>query len=278
MKRKENTKLWRVTTGLGDLDLMHARYVSQVFSRHFHEGFAVGVIESGALGFNYMGENLVAPPGAINLAVPGEAHTGQAMDESGWLYRMFYFDTALLRKVASELTDRPEGIPFFKSGVIQDDALARCIRRLHSILEDDVVSSLEKETRILDALGGLLLRHAADPPAMRAVGNENASVKRMIDYINDNYSRNISVEELSGVAHLSPFHLIRVFAERTGLTPHAYLTQVRIRRAMSRLAGRRSLARIALETGFADQSHFTRRFKRIVGVTPGQYRNFVQYK
>ncbi|MCP4688199.1 MAG: AraC family transcriptional regulator, partial [Desulfobacterales bacterium] len=261
-----------------DLDLMRARYVSQVFSRHFHEGFAVGVIESGALGFNYMGENLVAPPGAINLAVPGEAHTGHAMDESGWLYRMFYFDVDLLQKVASEMADRPEGIPFFTSGVIHDDALARCVRRLHVSLENNAVSGMETETRILEVLGGLLLRHAADPPAVRAVGNEAGPVKRAIDYINDNYSRTISLDELSGVAHLSPFHLIRVFANETGLTPHAYVTQIRIHRAMSRLAGSHSLSRIALETGFSDQSHLTRRFKRIVGVTPGQYRNFVQDK
>ncbi len=258
-----------MATSLGDLDLMRARFVSQVFSRHFHEGFAVGVIESGVLGFTYMGENLVAPPGAINLAVPGEAHTGHAMDESGWLYRMFYFDADLLQRVASQMTDRPEGIPFFTSGVIHDDALARCVRRLHYTLEDDALSDLERETFILDALGGLLLRHAADPPSMHAVGNETMPVKRVIDYINDNYSRNITLEELSGVAHISPFHLIRVFARETGVTPHAYHTRIRIHRAMSRLAGPHALARIALETGFADQSHLTRRFKHIFGVTPG---------
>ncbi len=68
---KEKVKLWR--PGIAGLELMRATYITQRFPRHAHDGFAVGVIEDGALGFYYRGANVVAPAGAINLANPDAA-------------------------------------------------------------------------------------------------------------------------------------------------------------------------------------------------------------
>jgi len=77
------------------------------------------------------------------------------------------------------------------------------------------------------------------------------------------------------VAHLSTYHLTRVFKKSTGVSPHQYVVQVRVNSARSLLtagAGNRSLAEIAAAVGFADQSHLTRHFKRVLGVTPKQLR------
>jgi AraC-like DNA-binding protein len=82
---------------------------------------------------------------------------------------------------------------------------------------------------------------------------------------------NPSLEQLSALAGLSQYHLVRVFRQETGLPPHTYLTQTRIERAKEQLQAGEPIAAVAATTGFADQSHFTKRFKRIVGVTPGQY-------
>jgi len=75
--------------------------------------------------------------------------------------------------------------------------------------------------------------------------------------------------------HLSPFHLARLFKQVLGVSPHQYLIQVRVNSARSLLSagsGERSLAEIAAAVGFADQSHLTRHFKRITGITPRQFR------
>lgn len=69
------TKLWHVP-GVENPELFHARHLTQLFPRYTHEGYAAGVIEEGALGFFYRGENVVTAPGQINLCVPGEVHTG----------------------------------------------------------------------------------------------------------------------------------------------------------------------------------------------------------
>lgn len=271
----DQAKLWRLPN-LGNLELLHASYVTQTFARHTHDGFAVGVIEKGALGFFYRGENLVASTGMINLANPDEAHTGHAAAEAGWTYRMFYLDIDLLQRAASEIVGRPRDLPFFQAGVINDPHLAGIIRRLHFTLETADDSRLEQESRILWMLTQLILRHADDRPALRSIGKERHAVRRACEYIEDHSDENISLNQLAHIANLSPFHFIRVFRSETGLPPHAYLTQVRVKRAKAFLSRGWSIASTAFETGFADQSHLTRCFKRITGVTPGQYSNIVQ--
>ena len=272
---QERAKLWRLSH-LRNLELLHATYITQSFSRHTHDGFAIGVIEQGALGFFYRGENVVASPGSINLCNPGEAHNGHAAAERGWVYRMFYLDTHLLQQAASEVAGRSRDIPFFQTGVIHDNELARWLHRLHCGLEQLDTPTLEQESRLLWTLAQMVLRHADDRPCLRPVGCEHESVKWVRDYIQENYADNLSLDQLAKVAYLSPFHLIRVFSNEVGIPPHAYLTQVRIQRAKAFLARGWPIVQVAAAAGFVDQSHLTRHFKRNVGVTPGQYRNFIQ--
>ena len=276
--KQEHIKLWKVTTTFGNLTLLRARYINQTFARHSHEDFPVGVIEDGALGFYYRGENVVAPQGSINLANPGEAHTGEAVAKQGWMYRMFYFDLALMRNVITEIAGKPMDIPFFQSGVLHDPDLAARLQQLHRLLEQTDTTPLEQESCLLETLTDLITRHADNHLSISPIGEEHRAVTRAKEYIETFYSDNITLEDLANTAYLSPFHLARVFHEETGLPPHAYLTQVRITKAKALLAQGWSISEVAYELGFVDQSHFHRRFKRIVGMTPGQYRKNINGK
>jgi AraC-like DNA-binding protein len=80
------------------------------------------------------------------------------------------------------------------------------------------------------------------------------------------------------VANLSPFYLLRTFRDRIGLPPHGYLNQVRLIRAKKLLSQGCQISQVAHEIGFADQSHLTRQFKRMFGVTPGQYKLKIEGK
>ena len=273
--KKEQSRLWQIP-GIDGVELMRATYIDHVFSRHVHDGFAIGVIEQGALGFYYRGENLVAAPGTINLVNPDEVHTGHAVSEAGWTYRMFYLDAHLLQEAACEMALRPAQMPFFQEGVINDPVLADMIRRLHIDSEKKAVSRLEAESRLLSMLGQWILRHADASPSLGSIGRERRPVQKVRKYIEENYNRDVSIEQLSSIANLSPFYLIRAFRRETGLPPHAFQIQVRVRRAKELVKAGQSLADTAYETGFTDQSHLTRHFKRTVGIPPGKYRSFVQ--
>ena len=258
------------------LQLMRANYRTQAFPRHSHEGFGVGVIEQGALGFYYRGEHLVALAGRINTVNPDEVHTGQAATPGGWTYRMFYFSAGLLQQLADDIAGRPGDLPFFTAGVIEDPSLATLIRHVHVQLDDAQVVRLEKETLLLQMFARLISHHTYNPQPSGKAGTEHAAVRRVIDYLDSHFDEDLSIDTLAGIACLSPYHFIRTFSGQTGLTPHAWLMQLRARKAKELLGRGLPIADVAAQTGFADQSHLSRSFKRFLGYTPGQYRNSVQ--
>jgi AraC-like DNA-binding protein len=258
------------------VELLRARHQTHSFPRHTHEGYGVGVIEGGALGFFYRGENVIASPGHINLCIPGEVHTGQPAAPEGWSYRMFYFDATMLEHVAADVAGRPRHLPFFPAGVIADVGVAQQLRHLHYHLETLNTPLLAQETALFDLLAQLIHRHAADPPPLHRMGHEPRAVRQPKHYIESHYAEDMSLDTLSHLTNLSRYHLLRVFRDTVGIPPHTYLRQVRVKHAKALLASGQPIADVALATGFTDQSHLTRWFKRLWGFTPGQYRNSVQ--
>ena len=254
----------------GNLELLHANYVTHTFAPHAHEGFAIGVIEHGVETFRYRNAIHFVSAGEIVLINPGEMHTGSAAVEQGWTYRMLYPSAYLLQRAASELVGHQHGMPFFVEPVISDPTMATQIAMLHATFEENT-STLERESQLLWTLAQLIARHADSRPIPSTVTQEYGSVQRVRAYIEDHYAENISLELLAHLVNLSPFHLLRTFRNIVGMPPHMYLTQIRINSAKRLLVAGMPLAEVALLVGFADQSHFTKHFKRIVGVPPGLY-------
>jgi AraC-like DNA-binding protein len=209
----------------------------------------------------------------LSLNFPGEVHSARDPKDrrDRAEYRMMYASPNLLGQVAAEIDGRETASPpFFPNPVLLDGDLARRFMKLHAALEGSA-SRLEKDSRLLSVLACFLLRHADMRPSPEPPGSEHRAVKLVRGYLEDNLGENVSLEELSSLAHLSPFHLSRVFKNEVGIPPHAYQTQARVARAKGLLLGGWPITRVALETGFADQSHLARHFKRLVGVARGSY-------
>ena len=258
---------------LPGLELLHASYRRQTFSRHCHDGYALGVIEDGALAFRYLHRDHVAGAGEINLVVPGECHDGRPAGTEGWTYRMLYLSPELVRDAARELE---LGLPDFRAGVLRDSGLATAIRTAHIHLADPVACILEKESHLLLLLTRWIHDHAERRGKLGRKGPERTAVKRAMEFLRAHSAEALRLESIAAAASLSPFHMLRVFTEATGQTPHAFLTQLRVDRARALLVSPMPLVRVAAECGFADQSHLTRLFRRQYGVTPGHYRKIVQ--
>jgi AraC-like DNA-binding protein len=99
-----------------------------------------------------------------------------------------------------------------------------------------------------------------------------AMLERAREYLAEHCCENVSLAQLAGVVALDPFALVRGFSRAFGLPPHAWMLQERVRRAQVLLRDGVPPAEAAVRVGFADQSHLTRCFKRMTGVTPGRYR------
>jgi len=269
---KETVKFLRFPD-IGNLELLHATYKKQEFSPHYHKGHVIGVIEKGNLGFDYRGEKVVASAGEINIADPGEVHNGFSVSKEGWQYRMFYLKQGQLDRICNELCDKFVAMPFFRKGVIKDYAFAREIHTLHKDFENSNISLLEKESRFHTMISNFILRHARETVAPVSPGSERKIVMKVKEYIQSFYDSNISLDDLSRITGISRYYLLRVFAEETGLTPHAYLNFVRVSKARELMEKKVPIIDAAYATGFFDQSHLNRIFKKIYGITPGQYCN-----
>jgi len=121
----------------------------------------------------------------------------------------------------------------------------------------------------------LVANYTADNwrPASRQPTLDKRRLGRVLDYIEAHFGESVSLDDLAGEACLSPFHFSRLFHEATGLSPHRYVTERRIRSAQQLIvAGAASLAEVALDTGFGSQAHFCRVFRQATGVSPRVYR------
>lgn len=96
-------------------------------------------------------------------------------------------------------------------------------------------------------------------------------VRRAVDHLERNYTEPISLRDLEAVTTSNAYRIIRAFRRDLATTPHAFLMQLRVRRATMLLVAGESIIGAAAEAGFADQSHFTRHFKRLHGMTPGEF-------
>jgi AraC-like DNA-binding protein len=266
----EQIKFWR-DSALRDLEVLRATYVTHTFSRHTHDGYAIGVIDAGVEEFTYRGVLYRAPADSVVIIHPGEVHTGHAGTPSGWTYRMLYPDAELMQNATAELANwNTTHLPYFPNPVIQDARLATQLRQFHKTLEHST-SPLERQSQLLCAFAQMVMQYASDRPHLPAIGPEHQIVREVRDYLRSHYSDTITLEELAGIAGLKPLRLLRVFRKAVGLPPHAYLVQVRVAQAKQQLSDGIAIAQVAVDTGFTDQSHLNRHFKRLVGVTPKQY-------
>jgi AraC family transcriptional regulator len=111
----------------------------------------------------------------------------------------------------------------------------------------------------------------AGVPTFRG-GLAGGALGRVRAYIEQHIGERISLEDLARQAGISRFHFARQFRQSTGQSPMAYLRRVRVEHSLRMLASReRTIAEVAARLGFADQSHFTRIFARLVGMSPGQF-------
>lgn len=106
------------------------------------------------------------------------------------------------------------------------------------------------------------------------VDDVDSYIRRAMEYIRTYFSSNITIEDICSEIHVSPYHFIRMFKKKVGLSPHRYLMQVRIEKAMELLNSRcYTNAEIASVCGFASIPHFSSTFKEITGISPEGYKN-----
>jgi AraC-like DNA-binding protein len=249
--------------------MLRAQFVGHVYSRHTHEGYVIGVIERGVESFSYRGDVHHAPAGSIVLVDPGEVHDGFAGIPEGWSYRTSYPSIDVVSSVAQELG--LAGTVTFPEPVVHDPDTAAAFVAAHRAAE--TADALATSSLVRAAYARTLRRHArprsVEAPHL-AGGPTAVAVAR--ELLHARVTDPPTLPELAAAVGLSPFALARTFRNELGLPPHAYLNQLRVRRAKALLDNGEPPAAVAQLVGFVDQAHLSRHFKRMYGVPPGAYR------
>jgi len=253
-----------------NVDLLHAFYIEHAYPRHSHDYYVICVIEQGLQSFWHNGKKHITPPGGVILINPGDVHTGEAVDNLGFKMRSIYPTLTHMQTLTSELTGHPQKLPFFNSVRVDDHWARECILAIHETLTNGS-SALECESSFTWNLARLIRAYADLHPTEPKLGREQKAIELARSYIEDCYSVGVTLTELAAHVSLSPYYLIRSFRAEVGMPPHAYLESVRIRHTQRLIEEGRPLAEVASDVGFSSQSHMNRSFKKIIGVSPGQY-------
>ena len=266
------TKEWSIIRHNSQLDvrLLHAHYVQHAYPRHSHDYYVISLIERGRQSFTHIGTKYTTPPGGVILINPGAVHTGEGVDKKGFELRSIYPTISHMKMAIHELTGRDQPLPFFTDVRVDHSWATRSILHLHKALLQDS-TAMEYESRFIWILTQLIKRYADTPVTEQKIGNENRTVHKAREYIEDCFAQEVSLNSLAQYVALSPYYFLRAFRAEVGMPPHAYLESVRIRHAQRLIRAGKPLAEVAMEVGFSSQSHMTRSFKKIIGVTPGQY-------
>lgn len=249
------------------ITVMQAHFTAHAFERHSHETYSIGVTASGVQTFRCRGERHASLRGDVMLFNPDEAHDGCRGTDEGFGYAILYVETALVREWLHRSAGSAASM-YFRTSVVRDAVAGRVVARAAQALLQPQ-ESLRADTLAGELVVRLLQRHGEVPTTGTVTDPGLVRMARVREHLDAHYAEDLRVADLARAAGLSRVHVSRAFARQFGMPPHAYLNALRLRHARQALLAGQSLADAAAACGFADQSHFTRRFKGSLGVTPG---------
>lgn len=253
--------VWRPPALQGGVEIVTARAVPRAFPTRVSAGLGVCLKRGPAHRVRANGRELLYPSDAICVRAPGciwsceAAPTGFLSIDIASALLPFDLDPRSMRYL------RPSRALDVRSSV----------RRLCA---DDPLASQQALAELIAAVveqagvGGGRSLSAGPPPRC---------VERARELLAASLGQRIDLDQLSAAVGANKFVLIRQFRRETGTTPHSYRNLLRIERARELLARGAASAEIAGDLGFADQAHFSRRFKHVVGVTPSSYARAVRH-
>ena len=240
--------------------------------KHSHEAYQFALSYDCPGEYRYRGEWHHIPTGHLSVVHAGEVHAPSDcpfLDEPAH-FSMAHIHPKWIDAVSSEVLQYGNSEPFFSFVLPIDTFLNRLFLGLSSVSGTNS-SQLEKDVALWNFLSCLIGRYAQERSVLRSLKSSREAILMARDYLRDRYRDDISLDELAAVAGLSRFHFCRLFHAEVGVSVSVYQMQLRLAQAKRLLVQGMSISESAISTGFYDQSHFGKNFKRHVGTTPAKY-------
>jgi len=267
--RSYPSHFWRAGD-LGNAEMLRANFANHEYIPHTHKAVCLGVITGGALNIKTPGKSMIARKGDLIIVNSEEVHSGKAGIKGGWQQRTLHISPEYLKKVAEAELGVTNPEIWFHGPVRQDPVLSTWLFGLHWCSEVGA-NALKRDQYFHAMLARLMSKHARTTARAEDPLPDTRAVAIARDYLEAHLEDKVTLEDLAVETGSTPFRIMRAFAKSTGMTPHAWQTQARVNCATDLINNGEPLAEAAYACGFADQAHFTRTFRKVYGITPGQY-------
>ena len=246
-------------------NLLEASFSNKIFAPHFHDEYSIALITTGTHSFTCNKDDFVACPGDIRLINPGDIHVCKSKT---WGYITLTPDSNFVENFSESCQKELHNITFDKP-VINNHKLTKLFIDLNSA-NKEWQDELMAENILEELIVNLISSYSNNTIKKKEISYSKKKLIQTIEYMKSNFDENLKLENLAQISGLSKYHFLRKFKEEFNMTPHTYLLQIRIQNAKNMLLNHDSLTDIALSCGFSDQSHFTRVFNKIYGMSPGK--------
>ena len=256
--------------------IRHTATQACAFEMHAHSAFTVIALLAGALIATIEDETFVVSGGQTVFTNVGQNHSARGERVE---FVSIGISPSLVTEMVAEigLTRTTANIVFRRTS-IDDPAITKMACEIACEIANDQVgraAMLEAQVRqlVIHLLRSHLTVRQSDQIELSRAGPVDRRLRRAIEFMHDNFSRELALEEIASAAYLSEYHFARLFKQITGVTPHVYLANLRLERARKLLADTAlPISEIAAMVGYQSQSHFSKMFRSVTGITPRSYR------
>jgi AraC-like DNA-binding protein len=247
------------------LEIKTATCQNQVFPKHFHDTYAIGIIEKGVEILDYDNRQTVVPAQSIVAINPFDAHSHRGLDASAWAYSAFYLSPDLFQFFLKKNGISPKEKLLMPAHAFENPTIYAAIQELLSSDQNQNAAFLVEKIC-------LHLFHYASVKPAHFIDFQAEDIEDAKQYLAHNLLISINLEQLALRYRMDKFTFLRKFKRFTGMTPMRYQMLFRISKAKELLGSSMLFTDIAYACGFYDQSHFIHYFKKYEGVTPMAFR------
>ena len=245
----------------GVREVLHASFPDHAYPLHTHDTWTLFIVDDGAIRYDVGGRQHGAETSMVSVLPPYVVHDGRPGSSRGYRKRVLYLESEVLGEGRiGPAVDRPW---------THDERLRADVAALHESLAC-IDRTLESELRLASVVERIAL--ALGGPAPVEPGADPMELaERFRAFLDARVFDRITIAGAAEEIGASPTQLARVFRQVFGIAPHAYLTGRRLDAARDRILDGEPLAEVAVDVGFADQAHLSRRFRSFLGVPPGRF-------
>lgn len=262
--------IFHVFQGLPLVSAVTGTLIRNDFPVHVHGSLCLGSSLKGERIILTCGHETIIHEGRLFLIPAKMPHACSTANDKDHSYRIIAIKPQFIDQVRMDMGLGTKSGASFQVSEIEDEFLMELMEEFFSFI-DEGEDLLRLSETAYEITSRLISRHARIQADVRESVSGETSVTKAAEYMDTNWDRQILLEELGKEAGMSQYHLLRVFRRVMGITPHAYLLQTRIKKAVQLLSENTPPAEVAALAGFTDQSHFTKVFRKQVGVTPGLF-------